>query len=32
MKKSDNSNAADIGIYQDIRSAAVDPSGKMCSL
>uniref|UniRef100_A0A665UD49 Protein kinase C n=1 Tax=Echeneis naucrates TaxID=173247 RepID=A0A665UD49_ECHNA len=29
LKKSDNSNAADIGIYQDIQSATVDPSGKM---
>ena len=32
MKKADDSNAADIGIYQDIKSATVDPSGKMCSL
>lgn len=31
MKKSDDSNAADIGVYQDIR-AVTDPSGKMCSL
>lgn len=32
MKKSDDANAADIGVYQDIRSATADPSGKMCSL
>lgn len=29
MKKSDDSNAADIGVYQDIRNVT-DPSGKMC--
>lgn len=31
VKKSDNSNAADIGVYQDIQSATADPSGEMCS-
>uniref|UniRef100_A0A671VBM6 Protein kinase C n=1 Tax=Sparus aurata TaxID=8175 RepID=A0A671VBM6_SPAAU len=31
MKKSDDSNAADIGVYQDIR-AVTDPSGKMYGL
>lgn len=30
IKKSDDSNPADIGVYQDIKSATVDPSGKMC--
>lgn len=29
MKKSDDDNAADIGVYQDIHSATADPSGKM---
>lgn len=32
MKKSDDSNVADTGVYQDISSATADPSGKMCSL
>uniref|UniRef100_A0A7N5ZPW1 Protein kinase C n=1 Tax=Anabas testudineus TaxID=64144 RepID=A0A7N5ZPW1_ANATE len=27
LKKGDNSNDADIGVYQDIQSATVDPSG-----
>uniref|UniRef100_A0A8C4HVP0 Protein kinase C n=1 Tax=Dicentrarchus labrax TaxID=13489 RepID=A0A8C4HVP0_DICLA len=29
MKKSEDPNAADIGVYQDVRSATADPSGKM---
>lgn len=32
MKKSDEAGGADIGVYQDIRNAIADPSGKMCLL
>lgn len=32
MKKSDDSSAADIGVYQDVHKGTADSSGKMCLL
>lgn len=32
MRKSDESHAGDVDVYQDMSSATVDPIGKMCEM
>lgn len=32
LKKSDESHAGDVDVYQDVCSATADPGGKMCDV